>query len=58
MNENEKEIVRIAVQASMAAMGAMLACILAVFLMAAAMSPDINVPGINLSRISGPPSGD
>jgi hypothetical protein len=55
---NEKEIVRIAVRASMAAMGAMLACILAVFLMAAAMSPDINVPGIHLSRVSGPPSGD
>ena len=43
---NEHEIVRIAVRASMAAMGAMLAAILALFLMAAVVSPDVNIPGI------------
>ncbi len=55
---NEQEIVRIAVRASMAAMGAMLACILAMFLMAAAVSPDVNIPGIKGPRGVSTQSGD
>ena len=57
---NEQEIVRIAVRASMAAMGAMLACILALFLMAALVSPDVNIPGISLKKNSvfDRPAGD
>jgi hypothetical protein len=45
---NEHEIIRIAVRASMAAMGAMLATILALFLMAAVVSPSVNIPGIGV----------
>ena len=57
---NEKEVIRIAVRASMAAMGAMLAAILTLFLLAAAVSPRINVPGIHVSRSSvvSPHGGD
>ena len=46
---DEKEVIRIAVRASMAAMGAMLACILTLFLLAAAVSPRINIPGIGVN---------
>jgi hypothetical protein len=49
---NEKEVIRIAVRASMAAMGAVLACILALFLLAAAVSPRINLPGIRVPHHS------
>ena len=57
---NEKEVIRIAVRASMAAIGAVLACILALFLLAAAVSPRINIPGVRVSHhgIVSPPSGD
>jgi len=57
---NEKEVIRIAVRASMAAMGAMLAAILMLFLLAAAVSPRINVPGLHVSRSSvvSPQGGD
>jgi hypothetical protein len=49
---NEKEVIQIAVRASMAAIGAVLACILALFLLAAAVSPRINIPGVHLSHSS------
>jgi hypothetical protein len=49
---DEKEVIRIAVRASMAAIGAVLACILALFLLAAAVSPRINIPGIHISHHS------
>jgi hypothetical protein len=57
---DEKEVIRIAVRASMAAMGAMLAAILTLFLLAAAVSPRINIPGIHVSRHSvvNPHAGD
>ena len=57
---DEKEVIRIAVRASMAAMGAMLACLLTIFLLAAAVSPRINIPGIHVSRhgVVHPPAGD
>jgi hypothetical protein len=55
---NEREIIRIAVRASLSAIGAMVACIVALFLMAAAVSPEINIPGVHLSSITGRPSGD
>ena len=53
---NEREIIRIAVRASLAAIGAMVACIVALSLMAAVVSPDINIPGIHAPR--SPRSGD
>jgi hypothetical protein len=49
---DEKEVIRIAVRASMAAIGAVLACILALFLLAAAVSPRVNIPGIHISHHS------
>jgi hypothetical protein len=57
---DDKEVIRIAVRASMAAIGAVLACILTLFLFAAAVSPRINVPGIHVSRhgVVNPPAGD
>jgi hypothetical protein len=57
---DEKEVIRIAVRASMAAIGAVLACIMALFLLAAAVSPRINIPGIHVSHHSvvTPRSGD
>jgi len=57
---DEKEVIRIAVRASMAAIAAVLACIMALFLLAAAVSPRINIPGIHVSHHSvvGPSSGD
>jgi hypothetical protein len=45
---DEKEVIRIAVRASLACIGTVLACMLALFLLAAAVSPRINVPGIHL----------
>jgi hypothetical protein len=36
----------------MAAIGAVLACIMALFLLAAAVSPRINIPGVHLSHSS------
>lgn len=57
----EQEIVRIAVRATMAAMGAMVAAIVVLFLLAAVVSPTINVPGVHVpktSSIGGRPSGD
>jgi hypothetical protein len=47
---NEREIIRIAVRASLSAIGAMVACILALCLMAAVVSPDVNIPGIRAPR--------
>ncbi len=47
---NEREIIRIAVRASLSAIGAMVACIVALSLMAAVVSPDINIPGIHAPR--------
>ena len=55
---NEQEITRIAVRASMACIGVTLACIMALFLMAAAVSPRINIPGIHVSHHITQPSGD
>jgi hypothetical protein len=57
---DEKEVIRIAVRASMAAIGAVLACILTLFLLAAAVSPRINIPGVHVSRSSvvNRPAGD
>ena len=55
---NEKEITRIAVRASMAVIGVTLACIMAMFVMAAAVSPRINIPGIHLSHHLTQRSGD
>jgi hypothetical protein len=57
---DEQEVIRIAVRASMAAIGAVLACIMALFLLAAAVSPRINIPGIHVSRNSvvNPPAAD
>jgi hypothetical protein len=57
---DEKEVIRIAVRASMAAIAAVLACIMALFLLAAAVSPRINIPGIHLSHHGAvsPRSGD
>jgi hypothetical protein len=54
---DEKEVIRIAVRASMAAIAAVLACIMALFLVAAAASPRINIPGIHLSH-GGHTAGD
>ena len=47
---DEKEVIRIAVRASMAAVATVLACIMALFLIAAVASPRINIPGIHLSH--------
>ena len=55
---NEHEIVRLAVRASMAAVGAVLACITVLFLLAAAMSSDINIPGVQVSDVTQTRSGD
>ena len=55
---NEHEIVRIAVRASMAAVGVALACIMTLFLLAAAMSSDINIPGVRVGDVTQTRSGD
>ena len=56
---DEKEVIRIAVRASMAVIGAMLACILALVLLAAAVSPRINVPGFHAPHsVTSSRSGD
>jgi hypothetical protein len=57
---NEQEIVRIAVRTTMTAMGWILATVLVLFLTAAAISPDINIPGIDLnnSTLLDRPAGD
>ena len=56
---DEKEVIRIAVRASMAAIAAVLACTMALFLLAAAVSPRINIPGVHVSRQSvNSPAGD
>jgi len=57
---DEKEVMRIAVRASLAVVGTVLACMLALFLFAAAVSPRINIPGIRLSHRSvvHSPAGD
>lgn len=47
---DQSEVVRIAVRATLAVVAATLACILALFLLAAAVSPRINVPGIHFSH--------
>jgi hypothetical protein len=55
---NEREVVRLAVTACMAAVGAVMALILSLFLVAAAVSPEIDIPGVHLSSITGRPAGD
>ncbi|HYH50224.1 MAG TPA: hypothetical protein VEG38_11825 [Acidimicrobiia bacterium] len=55
---NEHEIVRIAVRASMTVVGWMLLGIMALFLLAAAMSSDINIPGVQMSDVTQSRSGD
>lgn len=57
---DEKDVIRIAVRASMACIGTVLACILALFLLAAAVSPRINIPGVRLSHpgVVHSPAGD
>jgi hypothetical protein len=57
---NENDVIRIAVRASMAVVGATLACLLALFLLVAAVSPQINIPGIHFSHhaIVHSPAGD
>jgi hypothetical protein len=57
---DEKDVIRIAVRASVACIATMLACILALFLFAAALSPRINIPGIHLSHhgVVHSPAGD
>ena len=58
---HDQEIVRIAVRATLAAIGTTVAAIVALFILAAVVSPDINIPGIHVphgSSISGRPSGD
>jgi hypothetical protein len=54
---NESEIVRIAVRASMATLFAALACFMTLFLVAAAMSSDINLPGVRVNDVVGPGGG-
>ena len=55
---NEHDIVRLAVRASMTAVGWALACIMALFLLAAAMSSEINIPGVQVSDVTQTRSGD
>ena len=55
---NEQEIVRLAVRVSMAAVGWVLVGIMALFLLAAAMSSDINIPGVQVSDVTQTRSGD
>ncbi|HVW35007.1 MAG TPA: hypothetical protein VHL53_20915 [Acidimicrobiia bacterium] len=55
---NEQEITRIAVRASVAVIGVTLAFIMALFVMAAAVSPRINIPGVHVSHHLTPRSGD
>ena len=50
---NETEIVRIAVRASMATLFAAVACFLTLFFVAAAVSSDINIPGVQVSDVVG-----
>ena len=49
---DEKEVIRIAVRASLACVGTVVACILTLFLLAAVVSPRINIPGVHLSHHS------
>ena len=56
---NESEVVRIAVRASLACIGAVVACMLALFLLAAAVSPRVNLPGIRVPHhVTSSNSGD
>jgi hypothetical protein len=57
---DDNEVIRIAVRASLACVGTVLACLLALFVLVAAVSPSVNIPGIHLSHHSvvRPPAGD
>ena len=57
---NNEDVIRIAVRASLATVGATLAVLMALYLFAAAASPSINIPGVRLhgSSLTGRPSGD
>lgn len=57
---NNDEILRIAVKASLATVGATLALVMALYLFAAAVSPSVNIPGVRVhgSSVSRPTSGD
>jgi hypothetical protein len=55
---NEQEIVRIAVRASMTAVGWALLCMTALFLLAAAMSSNVDIPGVQMSDVTQTRSGD
>jgi hypothetical protein len=57
---DHEEVIRIAVRASLATVGATLALVMALYLFAAAVSPSINIPGFHQkgNSLVGRPSGD
>ena len=55
---NNDEIIRIAVKASLATVGATLALVMALYLFAAAVSPSVNLPGVRVHNSVTRPAGD